>query len=96
MRRKFPEIPFERYADDIIVHCKSEKQAWWLRNTIAKRLAQCELELHPEKTKIAYCKDSDRKGNYPNERFDFLGFTFRPRGAMSRLGKHFVKIYIEN
>ena len=90
MRRDFPEISFERYADDIIVHCKSERQAWWLRTTIAKRLAQCELELHPEKTKIAYCKDSDRTGYYPNEKFDFLGFTFRPRGAMNRLGKHFV------
>jgi RNA-directed DNA polymerase len=90
MSRKFPEIPFERYADDIIVHCKSEKQARWLRTTIEKRLAQCELELHPEKTKIAYCKDCDRTGDYPNERFDFLGFTFRPRGAMSRMGKHFV------
>ena len=66
MSRKFPQIPFERYADDIIVHCKSEKQARWLIITIEKRLAQCELELHPGKTKIAYCKDCDRTGDYPN------------------------------
>ena len=57
---------------------------------MARRLAQCKLELHPEKTKIVYCKDVDRKGDYPKESFDFLGFEFRPRGAKSRLGRYFV------
>lgn len=90
MQRHYPIIPFERYADDIIVHCKSERQALWLKTVVARRLAQCKLELHPGKTKIGYCQDRDRTGNYPNESFDFLGFTFRPRGAKSRLGSYFV------
>lgn len=86
MQRHYPVVYFERYADDIIVHCKSEKQALWLKDVIARRLAQCHLELHPEKTKVVYCKDDDRTGNYPHESFDFLGFAFRPRGAKSRTG----------
>jgi RNA-directed DNA polymerase len=90
MRRNFPGIPFERYADDAIVHCRSEKQAQWLRKQIVKRLAECKLELHPKKTKIVYCKDDDRRGNYPNEKFDFLGYTFRPRRSKNRWGKCFV------
>jgi RNA-directed DNA polymerase len=90
MQRNYPSIPFERYADDIIVHCKSERQALWLKTAVVRRLAQCKLELHPEKTKIVYCKDVDRTGDYPNESFDFLGFAFRPRGAKSRLGSYFV------
>ena len=79
MRKNQPSIPFERYADDIIVHCKNEKQAQWLREVMERRLSQCKLELHPEKTKVVYCKDDKRRDNYPNEKFDFLGFTFRPR-----------------
>jgi len=61
-----------------------------LKEAIEARLAQCGLQLHPEKTKIVYCKDDDRRGNYPNEKFDFLGFTFRPRRAKNRWGKFFV------
>ena len=90
MQRHYPVVSFERYADDIIVHCKSEKQASWLKDVIARRLAQCHLELHPEKTKIVYCKDVDRTSNYLQESFDFLGFAFRPRGAKSRTGNYFV------
>ena len=90
MRRKHPNIPFERYADDAIVHCKSESQANYIRAQIRQRLAQCKLELHPEKTKIVYCKDDDRRGNYPNEKFDFLGYTFRPRRSKNRWGKYFI------
>jgi RNA-directed DNA polymerase len=90
MRRNQPYIPFERYADDIIVHCKSEKQAQWLRATMERRLAQCKLELHPEKTKVVYCKDEKRNGHYFNEKFDFLGFTFRPRLSKFREGKYGV------
>jgi RNA-directed DNA polymerase len=90
MRRNYPHIPFERYADDIIVHCRSEQQAKWIKSVIERRLSQCKLELHPEKTKIVYCKDSRRRGEYPNERFDFLGFTFCPRLCKSRDGNHFV------
>lgn len=86
----YPQVPFERYADDVIVHCRTEKQAQGIRQAIAERLRGCGLELHPEKTKIVYCKDEDRKGNYQNEKFDFLGFTFRPRGSKSRYGKLFI------
>ena len=87
MRRNYESIPFERYADDILVHCRSEKQARWIKAVIEKRLKECRLELNPEKTKIVYCKDSSRRGNYPNEKFDFLGYTFRPRGSKDRYGR---------
>jgi len=90
MRRNYENIPFERYADDIFVHCRSEKQAAWIKMVIEGRLQQCRLELHPDKTKIVFCKDSFREGNYPNEKFDFLGYTFCPRRAKSREGKLFV------
>ena len=90
MRRNHKDIPFERYADDILVHCKSERQAGWIKSVIESRLAECQLELHPEKTKIVYCKDQIRRGNYPNEKFDFLGFTFRARTAVGRNGTFFV------
>jgi RNA-directed DNA polymerase len=90
MRRNYDNIPFERYADDILVHCRSEKQARWIKAVIEERLKQCGLELHPEKTKIVYCKDSFRKGNYPNEKFDFLGYTFRPRRSKDRYGRFFI------
>ena len=90
MRRNYESIPFERYADDILVHCRSKRQARWIKTVIEDRLKQCRLELHPEKTKIVYCKDSFRKGHYPNEKFDFLGYTFRPRKAKDRYGRFFV------
>jgi RNA-directed DNA polymerase len=90
MRRNFSSIPFERYADDILVHCKSERQARWIKTAIEKRLQQCQLQLHPQKTKIVYCKDSSRRGNYSNEKFDFLGYTFRPRLSKSRKGEFFI------
>ena len=90
MGRRYPEIPFERYADDIIVHCKTETEAKNLKAVIGERLKQCKLELHAEKTKIIYCKDSRRRGSYSDEKFDFLGFTFRSRWAKSRWGKYFV------
>ena len=79
MRRSHPDILFERYADDAICHCQSEAQAMALRESLEKRFADCGLELHPEKTKIVYCKDDNRPGNHPNQSFDFLGYTFRPR-----------------
>jgi group II intron reverse transcriptase/maturase len=79
MRRNYPGIPFERYADDAICHCRSGDQAQALRASLEKRFAECGLRLHPEKTKIVYCKDDDRRGDYPNQKFDFLGYTFRPR-----------------
>ena len=65
MRRNHPGIPFERYADDAICHCRSEEQARALRASLERRFAECGLTLHPEKTKIVYCKDDDRRGDYP-------------------------------
>jgi RNA-directed DNA polymerase len=89
MRRNYPEILFERYADDIIVHCRSQRQAKWIKTVIEKRLLECKLKLHPEKTRIVYCKDGYRRGGYENEKFDFLGYTFRPRRVKSRYNNSF-------
>ena len=90
MAEQYPHIPFERYADDVVVHCKSETQARFIREKIEKRLRRCKLEAHPEKTKIVYCRDDDRPSDYPRNSFDFLGFTFRPRPSKNRWGKFFV------
>ncbi len=90
MNIKYPTIPFERYVDDGLVHCKTKQQADFMQNAIKERLAKCKLTLHPEKTQVVYCKDDDRKGNYSIQSFDFLGYTFRPRMAKNRYGKHFV------
>jgi hypothetical protein len=90
MEREFPAVPFERYADDVICHCNSESQAERLRKSIAQRFLGCRLELHPEKTKVVYCKEDGRRGNYPDCKFDFLGYTFRPRVAKSKQGVFFV------
>ena len=90
MKENHSDIPFERYADDIICHCRSEAQASSLRQALEARLAACRLELHPQKTKIVYCKDANRPDNQSEQRFDFLGFTFRPRQSMNRTGRLFV------
>ena len=90
MRRTYPGVPFERYADDIVIHCKSEEQTLSVHRNLIKRMTACKLELHPEKTKIAYCKDVNRRGNYDTVSFDFLGYTFRPRMSKNRWGKYFV------
>src|SRR3984893_2684594 len=75
---------------DVIAHCRTEKEAQEMRAAIAARLQSCGLELHPEKTKIVYCKDDLRKKTYPNEKFDFLGYTFRARRSKNRKGKFFI------
>lgn len=90
MRRVFPSVPFERYADDAIVHCTSLAQAEQVGDAIAIRLAECSLELHPVKTRIVYCKQGGRHGSHEHESFDFLGYTFRPRKARNRTGQFFV------
>ena len=90
MARYFPDVPFERYADDAVAHCATEAQARQVLDALAARLAQVGLELHPDKTRIVYCKDADRTGSHEHERFDFLGYTFRPRLSKNRFGKHFV------
>ena len=90
MARNYPNIPFERFADDALCHCINESQAKILKDALAKRFAECGLQLHPEKTTIVYCKDDDRRGNSKNESFDFLGYSFRARRSKNRFGKFFV------
>jgi len=82
MARHNPHIPFERYADDIVCHCRTEAQAQELWRVLGNRFADCKLELHPQKTKIVYCKDVNRPGDFPVIAFDFLGFQFRARKTM--------------
>lgn len=81
MKIKFPNNPWCRYADDGIIHCKTLAQAQYIMTCLKKRLKECNLEIHPDKTKIIYCKDSNRVDNYINIEFTFLGYTFRPRKA---------------
>ena len=79
MARTHPELPWCRYADDGLVHCRTQHEAEALKAQLQARLAECRLEMHPTKTKIVYCKDGKRKGKYSNVIFDFLGYCFRPR-----------------
>jgi len=91
MAREFPGCPFERYADDIVIHCRTESEAQAVRQALERRLLQCKLEAHPEKTCIVYCRDSNRTEDHPRIQFDFLGYGFKPRRARnSRDGRYFV------
>jgi RNA-directed DNA polymerase len=90
MRKHYPGVMFERYADDAVCHCVSEQLAQELKQALELRFEQCGLKLHPDKTKVVYCKDSRRKGNYPQIKFDFLGYCFRPRLATDPKGQHFT------
>jgi RNA-directed DNA polymerase len=90
MGREFPAVRFERYCDDVVVHCRSEGQARLVRDAIAKRMAECGgLQLHPEKTRIVYCKDGRRRGSYEHTSFTFLGYRFRVRKVRTRHGDYF-------
>lgn len=89
VEKEFPAVEFERYADDIIVHCKSLNQAEHVLRKTEERLKKCGLELHSAKTKIVYCKDSNRKADYKHTEFTFLGYAFRARPARSPRGKRF-------
>jgi RNA-directed DNA polymerase len=86
MAREYPDCPFERYADDVVVHCDTEEQARRVRAAIAERLRALGLELHPDKTKVVYCQDANRRGDAEHTSFDFLGYTFRGRLARGRRG----------
>lgn len=86
----FPKILFERYADDIVIHCRTRDDANKLLKAIEARFNECHLEINSEKTKITYCRDSNRKLNYPNYEFNFLGYTFRPRKSINKKGAYFV------
>jgi group II intron reverse transcriptase/maturase len=83
MKQTYPQCPFARYADDAVVHCRTQAQAEAVMRAIALRLEECGLTMHPDKSKIAYCKDSNRTGAYPHVQFTFLGFSFRPREALN-------------
>jgi RNA-directed DNA polymerase len=90
LARTFPDVQFERYADDAVVHCVSERQAREVLTALRNRMEEVGLRLHPDKTKIVYCKDGNRRGSYEHTSFTFLGFTFRARKARSRKGKNFT------
>ena len=90
MKRKHPQCPFSRYADDGVVHCHSQEQAREVMQSIASRLAEFGLTMHPGKSQIVYCKDSNRTQSYPHVYFTFLGFTFRPRKAKSKTHRIFT------
>lgn len=89
MNKEFPNIPWVRYADDGALNCVSIKQAKYIIKVLDKRFKTFDLKLNLDKTKIVYCKDEDRQGNYENTNFDFLGYTFKTRGAKNKYGKMF-------
>jgi group II intron reverse transcriptase/maturase len=90
MKREFPDCPFERYADDGIAHCATLEEAEQLLEKLTLRMGECKLELHPDKTRIVYCKDDRRNGKHDKVSFDFLGYTFKPRDAVDRRGRRFT------
>jgi group II intron reverse transcriptase/maturase len=90
LSREHPTVPFERYADDAVVHCNTRWQAEKVLAALHERMAEVGLELHPDKTKIVYCKDSNRRKDYPHTSFTFLGFTFRPREVRRKDGVKFT------
>ena len=90
MTKQYPRLPFCRYADDGLIHCRSLKQAQYVKERLAQRLKECGLELHPAKTPIVYCKDIHRPQAYEHIQFDFLGYTFCPRRSRDRHGRIFT------
>ena len=84
MQCHHPAIPWCRYADDGLAHCRTEQQAQQLLSVLRERFSACGLELHPQKTKVVYCKDGNRKGRYHRVSFDFLGYTFKPRTSWNK------------
>ena len=90
MVREYPTVPFERFADDAVVHCVSEGQARRVVAAIANRMVEVGLRLHPDKTRIVYCKDGKRRGAFEHTAFTFLGFTFRARAARGKNGRNFT------
>ncbi|MET7355551.1 group II intron reverse transcriptase/maturase [Streptomyces mirabilis] len=90
MAREFPAIWFERYADDAVLHCVTERQAREVLAALRSRMAEVGLRLHPDKTRIVYCKNGLRRGSFEHEAFTFLGYTFRARRNRTRHGKLFL------
>lgn len=89
MKHNFPDNPWVRYADDGVVHCVSEKQAKYLLYRLKRQMNLCGLEIHPDKTRIVYCRSDKFQGSYENTSFDFLGYTFRTRYVKSKNGNFF-------
>lgn len=87
MKRNFPQAPFERYADDGVVHCRSKEETIYIKERLVKRFKECKLEMHPTKTRIVYCKDKDRQNIEELNEFDFLGYTFKAVYIKCRDGK---------
>lgn len=90
MDREFPAVRFERYVDDVVVHATTYRHAERLRSAIAARMVEVGLELHPDKTKIVYCKDDNRRVSHEHESFTFLGYTFRTRSTRNKHGRMFA------
>jgi RNA-directed DNA polymerase len=90
MAREIPGCPFERYADDVIVHCTTRRQAEYVLGRIVARMAEVGLTVHPDKTRIVYCKDGRRRGDHEHTSFTFLGYTFRARKAGGKHGRNFT------
>jgi hypothetical protein len=86
MRRNHPAIAFERYADDVICHCRSQHEAHRLWEALRARFESCGLQLHPDKTHVVYCRDSNRRAMFADVKFTFLGFAFRPRMSRNSRG----------
>src|SRR6516164_5039542 len=84
MTRAFPGVPFERYADDGVIHCRDSDEARRVLAALTARMAEVGLELHPDKTRVVYCQDSRRRGDHPHTSFTFLGFEFRQRRVRTR------------
>jgi RNA-directed DNA polymerase len=86
LTRSFPHVSFERYADDAVIHCRSLAEARMVLSALEERMSGVGLQLHPDKTRIVYCKDANRKGSFEQEGFTFLGFDFRERTVDGRTG----------
>jgi group II intron reverse transcriptase/maturase len=84
LEQRVSTVKYVRYADDAIIHCINKTQAYQTLSLLKERMKACELELHPEKTRLVYCRDFKRQGNYKTVKFDFLGFSFQPRTAKSK------------
>ena len=90
MARQYPGVAFERYCDDVVIHCRSEGQAHRVREAVAERLDACGgLQLHPGKTRVVYCKDGKRRGSCQHTSFVFLGYGFRVRKVKTKRGDYF-------
>lgn len=89
LQTHIPDAPFERFADDVVIHCRTRERAEEVLDRLRQRFAECGLELHPEKTRIVYCKDEQRRLTYQHTSFDFLGFTFQARRVLNRHGRFF-------